>query len=53
METCDFGHLMHVWAKPDGSIEMLPFDLAMPEYRRRMLEEKFNRFGFQRLRLPA
>ena len=46
LETCDFGHLMHVWAKPDGSIEMLPFDLAMPEYRRRMLEEKFNRFGF-------
>jgi glycosyltransferase involved in cell wall biosynthesis len=46
LETCDFGHLMHVWAKPDESIEMLPFDLAMPEYRRRMLEEKFNRFGF-------
>jgi glycosyltransferase involved in cell wall biosynthesis len=46
LETCDFGHLMHVWAKADESIEMLPFDLAMPEYRRRMLEEKFNGFGF-------
>ena len=46
LETCDFGHLMHVWAMPDERIEMMPFNLAMPEYRRRMLEEKFNGFGF-------
>ena len=46
LETCDFGHLMHVWALPDESIEMLPCDLAMPEYRRRHLEEKFCGFGF-------
>ena len=46
LEKCDFGHVMHVWANPDESIGMVPFDLAMPEYRRRMLEEKFNRFGF-------
>ena len=46
LQTADFGHLMHVWAKPDESIEMLPSDLAIPEFRQRMLDEKFNRFGF-------
>ena len=46
LQTADFGHVMHVWAKPDESIEMLPFDLAIPEFRQRMLDEKFNRFGF-------
>jgi glycosyltransferase involved in cell wall biosynthesis len=46
LQIADFGHLMHVWAKPDESIEMLPSDLAIPEFRQRMLDEKFNRFGF-------
>jgi glycosyltransferase involved in cell wall biosynthesis len=46
LETCDFGHLMHVWVKPDGSIDMLPSDLALPEFRQRMLDEEFNRIGF-------
>lgn len=46
LQTADFGHLLHVWAKPDESIEMLPFDLDMPEQRQRMLNEKFNRIGF-------
>jgi hypothetical protein len=46
LEIADFGHLMHVWAKPDDTIEMLPADLAVPEFRQRMLDEKFNRFGF-------
>jgi glycosyltransferase involved in cell wall biosynthesis/outer membrane murein-binding lipoprotein Lpp len=46
LRTADFGHLMHVWAKPDDSIEMLLSDLARPEFRQRMLMEKFNRFGF-------
>ena len=46
MLTVDFGHVMHVWAKPDESIEMAPLDLAKAECRQRMLDEKFNRFGF-------
>jgi glycosyltransferase involved in cell wall biosynthesis/regulator of replication initiation timing len=46
LRIADFGHLMHVWAKPNESIEMLPSNLARPEFRQRMLEEKFNRFGF-------
>ncbi len=46
LQTADFGHVMHVWVKPDESMEMLPFDLAIPELRQRMLDEKFNRFGF-------
>jgi glycosyltransferase involved in cell wall biosynthesis len=46
LQTTDFGHLMHVWAKPDGSVEALPSDLALPEFRQRFLDEKFNRFGF-------
>jgi hypothetical protein len=46
LQIADFGHLMHVWAKPDESIEMLPADLAIPHFRQRMLNEKFNRFGF-------
>lgn len=46
LQTADFGHLLHVWARPDGEIELLPCDLAMPELRQRMLTEKFNRFGF-------
>ncbi len=46
LQTADFGHLMHVWAKPDESIEALPADLAMLEFRQRMLHEEFNRFGF-------
>jgi glycosyltransferase involved in cell wall biosynthesis len=45
LQIADFGHLMHVWAKPDESIEMLASDLAIPEFRQRMLDEKFNRFG--------
>jgi glycosyltransferase involved in cell wall biosynthesis len=46
LQVAHFGHLMHIWAKPDESIEMLPSDLAIPEFRQRMLNEKFNRFGF-------
>jgi glycosyltransferase involved in cell wall biosynthesis len=46
LQIADFGHVMHVWAKPDESIEMLPSDLTIPELRQRMLGEKFNRFGF-------
>jgi regulator of replication initiation timing len=46
LRTADFGHVMHVWAKPDESIEMLLSDLTRPEFRQRMLEERFNRFGF-------
>lgn len=46
LQEVDFGHLLHVWARPDDSIEMLPFDLALPEMRQRMLDAKFNRIGF-------
>jgi glycosyltransferase involved in cell wall biosynthesis len=46
LNTVDFGNLMHVWAMPDESIEMLPSDLARPEFQQRMLDEKFNGFGF-------
>lgn len=46
LQTADFGHLLHVWPKPDESIETLPCDLAVPELRQRMLDEKFNRVGF-------
>jgi hypothetical protein len=37
---------MHVFAKPDDSVEMLLSDLAIMRFRQRMLDEKFNRFGF-------
>jgi len=46
LQKADFGHLMHVLAKPDETVEMLPSDLAIPEFRQRMLDKKFNRFGF-------
>jgi glycosyltransferase involved in cell wall biosynthesis len=46
LQTADFGHLMHVFAKPDDSVEMLLSDLAIMRFRQRMLDEKFNRFGF-------
>jgi glycosyltransferase involved in cell wall biosynthesis len=46
LQIADFGNLMHVWVYPDESIEMLPSDLAMPEFRQWMLYEKFSRFGF-------
>jgi glycosyltransferase involved in cell wall biosynthesis len=46
LQSADFGNLMHVWAKPDGSVEVLPSDLARPEFRQRMLDDKFNRLGF-------
>jgi hypothetical protein len=46
LQIADFGHLMHVWAKPDESIKMLESDLRIPEFRQRMLDEKYNRFGF-------
>jgi hypothetical protein len=46
LQMADYGHLMHVWANPDESIHMYPSDLAIPEFRQRMLDEKFNRFGF-------
>lgn len=46
LQTADFGNLLHVWAKPDENVEMLPSDLALPEFRQRMLDEKFNRIGF-------
>ena len=46
LQTADFGHLMHVCAKPDDSIEMLLSDLAIMGFRQRILDEKFNRFGF-------
>ena len=31
LQTADFGHLMHVWLKPDQSIDMLPSDLVGPK----------------------
>jgi glycosyltransferase involved in cell wall biosynthesis len=46
LQIADFGHLMHVWVTPGGGIEMCPSDLAIPQFRQRMLDEKFNRFGF-------
>jgi glycosyltransferase involved in cell wall biosynthesis len=46
LQIADFGHLMHVWVTPAQSIEMCPSDLAIPQFRQRMLAEKFNRFGF-------
>jgi succinoglycan biosynthesis protein ExoW len=44
--TADFGNLLHVWAMPDGSLETLPADLTSPKFRQRMLDQRFNRFGF-------
>lgn len=46
LQTADFGNLLHVIGYPDGSFHTLPSDLAMPAFRQRMLDKKFNRFGF-------
>jgi hypothetical protein len=43
--TVDFGNLIHVWLKEDRNIEALSCNLALPEYRRRFVDEMFNSFG--------
>ncbi len=45
LATVDFGNLIHVWLKEDRSIEALSCNLADPAYRRRFVNEMFNRFG--------
>ena len=41
----DFGNLLLVNVRRDGSIDLAAGDLARPETRRRMLDEKYNFFG--------
>lgn len=41
----DFGHLIHVEVRADGSYEVLPSDLASARFRQRILEETFNTLG--------
>ena len=46
LSDVDFGHVIHVWAHGDGSIEALPCDLSIPEFRQRFLVEWSNRIGY-------
>jgi hypothetical protein len=46
LQHADFGNLIHVWGKPDGSIEALPSNLALAEHRQQMLQGRYNRIGF-------
>jgi hypothetical protein len=45
LDTVDFGHLIHVWVKADGQIEGLISNIGHPEFRRRLVEQRFNSFG--------
>lgn len=45
LSTADFGHLLHLYIKPNGRVEILPADIALADTRQRMLTEKFNVFG--------
>lgn len=45
LNKVDFGHLMHVYAYPDGSLQVLASDLSSPEFRERILTEIFNTLG--------
>lgn len=46
LDEVDFGHVIHTWAMPDGRVVALPADLGSESFRRKLLEEKFNRIGF-------
>jgi len=46
LQTVDFGHVIHVRVNGDGNIEALPSNLAIPEFRKQLLDERYNRFGF-------
>jgi hypothetical protein len=43
--TADFGNLLHVFVRPDGTIDVLADDLGRAETRRRMCTETFNIFS--------
>jgi glycosyl transferase family 2 len=45
LQQVDFGNLIHVEARPDGSYEVLPSNVGRPTFRRRMLEQTFNALG--------
>ena len=45
LSTADFGNLLHVYVRPNHSIEILLGDLSRLEMRRRMIEESYNFFG--------
>jgi hypothetical protein len=45
LESADFGHTIHVIVLPDGSVEALPSDLRIAEFRQLFLDDLFNRFG--------
>jgi glycosyl transferase family 2/uncharacterized protein DUF7024 len=45
LTEADFGHLIHVEVRPDGSYEVLPSNLASAKFRQRILDEVFNTLG--------
>jgi glycosyltransferase involved in cell wall biosynthesis len=45
LTTADFGNLLHVHVRPQGTIEIFPGDLGRPEVRQRMKDERYNFFG--------
>jgi glycosyltransferase involved in cell wall biosynthesis len=45
LESADFGHTIHVTVSPLGSVEALPSDLRIAEFRQLFLDDLFNRFG--------
>jgi succinoglycan biosynthesis protein ExoW len=55
LSAADFGNILDVAVRPDGSIGMIPDDIGLPQTRRRMLAEKLNAFGltFAGYRLAA
>jgi glycosyltransferase involved in cell wall biosynthesis len=44
--SVDFGHTIHVTGHPDGHVDSLPSSLGNPDFRRRFLDDLFNRFGY-------
>jgi glycosyltransferase involved in cell wall biosynthesis len=45
LAAADFGNTPQVSARPDGSVALIPGDLARPELRARMRSRPFNLFG--------
>lgn len=45
LQEVDFGHVLNTHVDQLGNICTVPSDLALPEFRQKMLDRKFNRFG--------
>ena len=41
LESADFGHTIHVSVSPDGSVDALPSDLRIAEFRQLFLDDLF------------